>query len=580
MANEYPQATSPISELAQLRSVNTLTHLAHLMGLEGWTLSHALYQQGQKRGYTYFSIPKKRGGFRQIAAPNSRLKMVQSKLAGLLSRIEAEMEGKRARQQCILSHGFKPGYSIITNAAQHRNKRYVFNADLKEFFPSINFGRVRGFFIHDKNFQLNHKIATIIAQIACHNNQLPQGSPCSPVISNLIAHMLDVKLNKVARRSRCTYTRYADDLTFSTNEKEFPTEIARLVRGAHDKWVPGNSVVRSVYKAGFTLNELKTRMQYRDSRQDATGLIVNEKLNVPHEYYKLARARCRHLFRNGYAYDQHSGTEISDEAVEGMMSYIYQIRRARTEDFWKEQSGFAKLYKQLLDHRSFWGITKPRIVCEGKTDNIYLRAALQSLAAKFPELYEAGAEPQDRLKVCFFNHTKRAEIFQIGSGGSELAKLVGAYKSRTKSFEAGMPPHPVIVVADNDSGSTGLFSAMSKILGTSVGGENLRYYLGDNLYVVPIPKKNGHTAIEDLFDNQVLDEKIDGRSFDRKGKQADKTKWYGKNEFATKIVHAKRHELDFAGFEAVLTAFSEVIVDYERKKKEIAGAKAALKVAA
>jgi RNA-directed DNA polymerase len=82
-----------------------------------------------------------------------------------------------------IAHGFKRKRSIITNARQHSNRRYVFNIDLEDFFPSINFGRVRGFFIRDKGFALNDDVATVIAQIACHEDALPQGSPCSPVVS-------------------------------------------------------------------------------------------------------------------------------------------------------------------------------------------------------------------------------------------------------------------------------------------------------------------------------------------------------------------------------------------------------------
>ena len=79
-----------------------------------------------------------------------------------------------------MSHGFRRHYSIITNARRHKRRRYVLNLDLQDFFPSFSFGRVRGFFIHNNSFKLNEKVATIIAQIACHENVLPQGSPCSP----------------------------------------------------------------------------------------------------------------------------------------------------------------------------------------------------------------------------------------------------------------------------------------------------------------------------------------------------------------------------------------------------------------
>lgn len=91
------------------------------------------------------------------------------------------------------------GKSIFTNAYKHKNKNLVLNIDLANFFDSINFGRVRGYFIHNREFALSDKVSSIIAQIVCYDNKLPQGSPCSPVISNLIAQILDVKLSALAK---------------------------------------------------------------------------------------------------------------------------------------------------------------------------------------------------------------------------------------------------------------------------------------------------------------------------------------------------------------------------------------------
>src|SRR5690606_25401369 len=107
----------------------------------------------------------------------------------------------------------------------HIGKKNVLNIDLKDYFDCFNFGRVRGFFLKNNNFKLNPDVATTIAQIACYNDTLPQGSPCSPVISNLITHALDIRLASLAKKHSCVYTRYADDLTFSTNRSPFPAQL-------------------------------------------------------------------------------------------------------------------------------------------------------------------------------------------------------------------------------------------------------------------------------------------------------------------------------------------------------------------
>jgi retron-type reverse transcriptase len=107
---------------------------------------------------------------------------------------------------------------INTNTIVHLNQKNVPNIDLSNFFDSFNVGRVRGFFIKNRNFELHPDIATVIAQIACLDNKLPQGSPCSPVITNLITHSLDIRLASLAKKYSCSYSRYADDITISTRK--------------------------------------------------------------------------------------------------------------------------------------------------------------------------------------------------------------------------------------------------------------------------------------------------------------------------------------------------------------------------
>lgn len=216
-----------MSSLSRLKSCKNLSDLAHLIGYEPKKLSYILYKIPDVSKHSEFEIPKATKGVRKISAPIPELKLAQGRMARVLQECLTEIEkGEAHGENCILSHGFKRHLSISTNGARHVGRKWVLNFDLKDFFPSINFGRVRGFFMKNKHFLLEEKVATIVAQLACHNGSLSQGAPTSPVISNLVANHLDIRLSKIATKNRCTYTRYADDITFSTNKREFPESIA------------------------------------------------------------------------------------------------------------------------------------------------------------------------------------------------------------------------------------------------------------------------------------------------------------------------------------------------------------------
>ncbi|MCP4056438.1 MAG: RNA-directed DNA polymerase [Gammaproteobacteria bacterium] len=213
-----------------LIQATTKPELASLLGISASFLTRVLYKTDTSSLYHEFQIPKKSGGERTISAPCSELKDIQRRLSKLLQdcndviRIDNGID-----KHCLLSHGFERNHSIITNAAVHRGKKNVLNLDLEKFFDSFNFGRVRGFFIKNMHFALDPHIATVIAQIACFNDGLPQGSPCSPVITNLITNSLDIRLSRLAKRNGCSYSRYADDITISTRKSSFSSSILKSI---------------------------------------------------------------------------------------------------------------------------------------------------------------------------------------------------------------------------------------------------------------------------------------------------------------------------------------------------------------
>ncbi len=144
-----------MSQLRTLQSASSLRDVANLLHIRPANLSYILYHLRPETKYSTFTIPKRNGGTRIIMAPAEPLKIVQKRLSVLLQDCLDENQTRKDNDR--IAHGFKRRRSIITNAKQHRHRRYVFNVDLSDFFPSINFGRVRGYFIHDSHFSLQNR---------------------------------------------------------------------------------------------------------------------------------------------------------------------------------------------------------------------------------------------------------------------------------------------------------------------------------------------------------------------------------------------------------------------------------------
>jgi len=559
-----------------------------LLDVKPGMLSFQLYKKPKPSLYRKFEIPKRHGGTREILAPERNLKLLQHRLSKLLQECLWEINAAHGHVEDEkhqgVSHGFKRYHSIMTNGRAHVTRRYVFNVDLHDFFGSINFGRVRGFFLKDKNFKLHADVATVIAQIACHENKLPQGSPCSPVISNLIGHSLDIPLVRLAATAGATYTRYADDLTFSTNKQRFPSSIA--VQTSEHEWEPGDDLKRIVARSGFSFNDGKTRMQYRDSRQEVTGLTVNRKVNVTATYRSTVRAMVDRLFKTGefeFVYKKHdeNGEVIvarstgKREQLLGMLSYIDQVdeynRKLREDNRLEpnDANGRTALFRRFLYFDSFFAPNAPIIVCEGKTDNVYLKCAIKSLASSYPQLAAPTKPP--KLKVRFFRYSDRrtSKITGVSGGVGGICKLLNHYhEDVTTKFRAPEPKHPVIVLIDNDMGADDIYGKIAGITKKKkpAGFADFIHVTG-NLYVVPTPlgPRKAHTSIEDFFDATTLATPLNGKVFSRE-KKLDTSTHYGKAAFALNVVAKNAGTIDFARFKGILDRVIKVIDDYEAKR--------------
>ena len=214
-----------MAHLTKLKAAINLNDVAILLGMKPAGLAFVLYKIPDQHKYTKFSVLKKSSGERIISAPTERLKLIQSRLGKLLEQCQLEVEAKlKLKPQCVLSHGFKTGFLNSNQCNKSPRVDVGFSIPTyKTSFRVLILGGSTGSSSRTIITCLIRRSLTVISQIACRENKLPQGSPCSPVISNIIANLLDIRLNELAAGNGCTYARYADDLTFSTNEKTFPS---------------------------------------------------------------------------------------------------------------------------------------------------------------------------------------------------------------------------------------------------------------------------------------------------------------------------------------------------------------------
>ena len=248
--------------------------------------------------YTLHTIEKRHGGFRKISAPEGPLVHLQR---AILDQLLAPID---LHEAC---HGFRTARNTASNAEPHVGNELVINLDLRDFFPTITSARVAGLF---RQLDLPGGVVgrAFLVDAVTHRGRLPQGAPTSPAIANLICRRLDARLGGLAAAAGATYTRYADDLTFSG-----PAAIASMLP----------SVRKIVAAEGFTLAANKTRLMRSGRRQDVTGLTVNEQVSVPRAVRRRLRA-AMHGLRMGRT-PHWKGAPLSEIQIRGHLAYLQSL---------------------------------------------------------------------------------------------------------------------------------------------------------------------------------------------------------------------------------------------------------------
>ena len=569
-------------------------------------LTYLIYFRKIENLYTSFEIPKKSGGTRLINSPKSELKSVQKRIAKKLEEYFFDLESQ-GLVSTKLSHGFTKSKSIITNSESHRNKRILLNIDIENFFPSFHFGRVVGFFEKNKHLKLPREVAIFISQLVCYDGSLPQGSPSSPIITNLICQILDFRISKLAKSFSLSYSRYADDMTFSTNDEKFFDRFEDFLR----------EISRVIKQAGFELNKEKTRLQTRQSKQLVTGLVVNKKINVQRKFYKDSRAMAYNLYKKGEFFIE--GEKGSKKQLLGRFNFIDQLEKynnriqeeARLKndyiyqqknllitqnefrsdlDYLNKLTAKEREYRKLLFYYHFFDTEYPVIVTEGKTDSRYIKAALKKHYSQYPNLVSRNDSGQFRFHLTFLRRTPLLKyyfrFFKDGADqmknlsnfwtGEENHKIFPNYSKYFKNLTGRDAACPVIFLFDNELSFQKNKRPISEFIKhifpndsdrnqvvSELSQEN-KYNIIDNLYLLTHPSETQKEEIEDLFEENILHHKIDGRSFSKKS-NFNKSEYYGKNEFSNYVLSNYKN-INFQKFIPMLDNLNKLIEDYKSNR--------------
>jgi RNA-directed DNA polymerase len=309
----------------KLPLANTAAELAQQMHVPLGQLRYLAFARevSTTSHYHRFTIPKRTGGERLISAPHKKLKAVQHWI------LEKILEPLALADQ---AHGFVPGRSTVSNALPHLGAAVVANVDLRDFFPTVTYKRVKGLF---RKLGYSEEVGTVLALICSEPDvtetvldgtkyfvargprRLPQGAPTSPAITNVLCRRLDRRINGWAVKHGYTYTRYADDLTVSTKNRE-----ARVGKAL--------AFLRHVTAAeGFAIHPDKVRVVRRGRRQEVTGVVVNERPGVPRDELRRFRALLHQIDKHGPAGKKwgHGGDVLASAL--GFAAYVAMVDKAK-----------------------------------------------------------------------------------------------------------------------------------------------------------------------------------------------------------------------------------------------------------
>lgn len=478
--------------ISLFKAAKTRQQLAESLGYKYKFFVFFIFAQDVEDHYSEFNIAKSYKGERLIAAPNEKLKQIQRNLADILLFMFRP-------KKCV--HAFVKDKNVVTNARPHLKAQHILRLDLKDFFPSIHFGRVRNLF-EAEPFNFPREVSTTIARICCYKKCLPQGAPTSPIISNMICLRMDAQLTRLARDNSCTYTRYVDDITFSTNKKSISNKI---VLSLNPLTLSDNikSIIENNY---FVINYNKLNLKSNFDSKFITGIKVNTKLNISRKKYREIRAMLHSLRVHGHdkALEEHI-LKYSRRKRSRPQTNFYNIIQGKIAFLGMVRGQFdplvSKLRMQLeqvreLDDRKVNTRLIERvqnqlqndfalILCEGKTDRIYLSFALRILRNKG-----------------FFKDLKL--LFHVWTSAEGCSAGIGDLKAiAKKGLLSRYSKHPKIYIFDRD------IESPQKYVNTVKTHEAPKYW-GENTWSLLLHEptfRSGYgssVSIEHFFSDDII----------------------------------------------------------------------------
>jgi len=335
-AVNYTSLTPYELKAYEFLSINTPTGLCKFLKSNIYTIEKEI----NNPNYNVFHLAKKRGGKRTIYAPSKTLKNIQKILNDSLQSYYSIIKPDEAFGFTINSDKIPNFCNIAENAKKHTQKAHVLNIDLKDFFPNIKAYQVKALF-SSEYFEFDAQVATALTLLTTYKGTLPIGAPTSPVLSNFICLELDDSLKNFSLSNNLTYSRYADDLTFSSDS---------FIK---DETLAG--IADIVINNGFTINEKKLHFKNSNQRQTVTGLIVNKKVNIERKTLKKIRAMVFDMKVNGVnkATENHFMNKIIEpihrgqfiQKLNGYIDFVGQIRGKNDKMYLRLKNDFESVFK-------------------------------------------------------------------------------------------------------------------------------------------------------------------------------------------------------------------------------------------